>query len=296
MKSINEQAKNEISIIGKLLDVTTAAGKLNDGRAYERANLTVRVTQEYGGREETSEVPVSMFAAQFTSRGTPNPAYKTIQDLKTMQTAQNVGYDDADRIRISGATLRENAFVSRNGTLVDGWQLNASFANKTNKKDCATFATDIFIMDMHAEEDRDGDSTGRLVIKGGIVQYGGRLDVIEFIVENPTAVDYIERNWNINDTVSCVGFIRVTSVEVSAAANDSSWGESIPQTTTRYVRELIITNGDDTGKDEDFAYDATEIKKAFNVRKANLEQLQIDAKNVASKKSAVQSASKYDWE
>ena len=150
MKSINEQAKNEISIIGKLLDVTTAAGKLNDGRAYERANLTVRVTQEYGGREETSEVPVSMFAAQFTSRGTPNPAYKTIQDLKTMQTAQNVGYDDADRIRISGATLRENAFVSRNGTLVDGWQLNASFANKTNKKDCATFATDIFIMDMHA--------------------------------------------------------------------------------------------------------------------------------------------------
>lgn len=295
MKAITEQANNKINIVGKLLDVTAATGTLSDGRAYDRATLTVRVNQTYGNRTEVSEIPVSMFATQFTSRGTPNPAYKSLQDVKHMKTAQNVGFDDADTVRISGATIRENAFVTRTGQLVDSWQLNASFVNLTKLTDVASFAMDIFIMDMHPETDRDGDTTGRLIIKGGIVQYGGKLDVIEFIVEQPEAVDYIERNWNINDTVSVVGRIRITSVEEKNSGANSSWGEDIPQTTTRFVRELIITKGDDEGKEEDLAYDAADIKKAFNTRKASLEQLQIVAKN-NTKTSAAAAPSKYSWE
>ena len=41
-------------------------------------------------------------------------------------------------------------------------------------------------------------------------------------------------------------------------------------------------------------YDPAEIKKAFNIRKAKMEQLQIDAKQ--NTKSAVKPAGKYDWE
>ena len=47
----------------------------------------------------------------------------------------------------------------------------------------------------------------------------------------------------------------------------------MPDTTTRMIRELIITKGDDEGKEEDFAYDPAEIKKGFNARKAEIEQL-----------------------
>lgn len=297
MKAITEQANNKINIVGKLLDVTPASGTLSDGRAYERATITVRVNQTYGNRTEVSEIPVSMFATQFTQRGTPNPAYKSLQDIKHMKTAQNVGFEDADTVRLSGATISENVFVTRTGQLVDGWQLRASFANTTNMSDVASFALDIFIMDMHPETDRDGDTTGRLIIKGGIVQYGSKLDVIEFIVEQPESVDYIERNWNINDTVSVVGRIRVTSIEKKSSGANSSWGEDIPETTTTFVRELIITKGDDEGKEEDFAYDAADIKKAFNVRKANIEQLQINAKNTAAKAAnGPQVTSKYSWE
>ncbi len=295
MKEITAQANNKITIVGKLLDVVTATGNLSDGRPYERATLTVRTVQTYNGREEVSEVPVSMFATQFTSRGTPNPAYKSIQDLKTMKTAQNVGFEDADTVRVSGANIRENNFVSKSGQLISGWQINGSFINTTAMASSATFSIDIFIMDMHPEEDNEGDSTGRLVIKGGIVQYGGRLDVVEFVVERPETVDYIERNWNINDTVTVVGRIRVTSVEEKHSGANSSWGEDIPTTTTRYLRELIITSGDDSGKEEEFAYDPVEIKKAFNIRKAGIEQLQLDAKKAASK-PAQATTSKYSWE
>ena len=96
MKNILEQAMNKVNVVGKLLDANVADGTLSDGRKYLRANLTVRVTQTYGGKEETSEIPVSMFAGQFTNSNKPNPGYKQIHSLMEMKTAQNVGYDNAD--------------------------------------------------------------------------------------------------------------------------------------------------------------------------------------------------------
>lgn len=295
MKSITEQATNKINIVGKLLDTTFNHGVTKTGAPYERANLTVRVTQTYNGQEEVSEIPIGMFASQFTSKGTPNPAYKSLQDLKEMKTAQNVGFDAADTIRITNATLRENNFVSKSGQLINGWQVNASFVNKGSTADVASFVVDIFIMDMHDEVDRDGDPTGRLVIKGGLVQYGGKLDVLEFIVEGAEKVDYIQRNWEINQTVTAKGRIRVTSVEEKSSGREGSWGEDIPEVSTRMIRELVISTGSDEGKEEEFSYDPTDIKKAFNVRKAEIEQLQIDARQSAAKPAAA-SASKYNWE
>lgn len=295
MKEITQQALNEITVIGKLLDVTTATGTTQDGQPYERANFTIRATHTYNGREETSEIPLSMFATQFTKRGTPNPAYANLQTLKTLKTVQNVGWNEADTVRVTRANLRENAFVTKSGQLINGWQINASFINQTNMQDIASFSLDIFIMDMHPEEDKEGDPTGRLIVKGGLVQYGGKLDVIEFVVENPTTVDHIERFWEVNDTVHCVGRIRVTSMEEKRSGKNSGWGEDIPETSTRYVRELVITFGDDEGKEEEFAYDPTDIKKAFNVRKANIEQMQLNTKK-APAPAAQPAASKYSWE
>lgn len=297
MRDINIQANNKVNIVGKLLDATFNTGTLSDGRAYERATVTIRVTQTYGGQTETSEIPVSMFATQYTTKGGLNPAYKSIQDLKAMKTAQNVGLEEAANIRMTGASLRENAFVSRTtGQLITGWQLNGSFISTTSMADVASFSTDIFIMDMRPEEDREGETTGRLIIKGGVVQYGGKLDILNFIVEQPEAVEYIERNWNVNDTVSIVGRIRVTSREEPSSGASSSWGEDIPDTTTRYVRELILTKGDDQPKDEEFAYDPADIKKAFNVHQANLQQLQVDAKSAKPKAAKVEATpDKYSW-
>ena len=65
---------------------------------------------------------------------------------------------------------------------------------------------------------------------------------------------------------------------------------------------MIITTGDDECKEEEFAYDPVEIKKAFNERKAAIEQLQIDARAKAPKQgagsaNAVETTNKkYDWE
>ena len=300
MKSINVMSNNKINVVGKLMDATFGSGTLTtDGRYYERATFTVRVNQTYGGREEISEIPVSVFATQYTKNNTLNPGFDNIQTLKNMKTVQNFGEAEADSVRISRATIRENNFVSRSGQLISGWQLNTNFINSTKgMKDIASFDIDIFIMDMQDEVDREGDPTGRMIIKGGVVQYNGALDVLEFIVESPDNVEYLRRNWNVNDTVNVGGRIRVTSVEENRPSSSSSWGEDIPETSTRMVRELIITRGSDEPFEEDFAYDPTEIRKAFNVRKANIEQLQINAtsKPTAPKAATAAPASKYSWE
>lgn len=295
MKSVQIQAGNKINLCGKLMDVAFGNGKLSDGRPYERATVTVRATQTYGGKEETSDVQVGMFATEYTSTGKPNPAWKSIMDLKHMNTAQNVGIDAAAHVRMTGATLSENNFVSRTGQLINGWQIRGSFINEAKLSDVASFVTDIFIMNMHDEVDRENDTTGRLVIKGGIVQYGGKLDVVDFIVEAPDTVEYISRNWKVGDTVTVKGRIRVTSQEEEVQS--SGWGEDVPDTTTRFVRELIITTGDDEGKEEEFAYDPAEIKKAANDRKAMIEQMQINARKVAPKQGAGSAnTTNYDWE
>ena len=300
MKSISIQAGNKINLAGILMDVAPGEGKLSDERPYKRATVTIRVTQTFGGKTETSDIQVGMFATEFTSTGKQNPAWKSLKDLELMKSAQKVGIENASHVRLTGATLQENNFVSRNGQLISGWQIRGSFINEAKVSDVASFITDIFIMSMDDEVDRSGETTGRLKIKGGIVQYGGKLDVVDFIVEEPDTVEYISRNWEVNGTITVRGRIRVLTQEEEVQSG--GWGEDVPDTTTKFVRELIITKGDDECKEEDLSYDPVEIKKAFIDRKAAIEQMQINARQSAPKQgagsaNAVEASSKkYDWE
>lgn len=299
MKDINVQATNKMNLVGKLMNVDFGEGKLSDGREYKRATVTIRVNQPVDGKEEMSEIPIGFFATPYTSSGKQNPAYKSLVELRELKTAQNVGIDAADQVRITSGVLSENNFVSRNGNLINGFQIRGSFISTAKLSDIASFTTEIFIMDMHDEVDKEGDPTGRLVVRGGIVQYGGKLDVLDFIVEAPDKVEFVSRNWEPNTTQLVKGRVRVTSQEVSTGGGTGSWGEDLPDTTTTYVRELIITGGEDTAKDEDFSYDPVEIKKAFNQRKAMIEQMQIDARSRTKNQGGSGSnsdAKKYEWE
>lgn len=296
-KRIDEAGLNKVNVVGKLVDIAINHGtSTTDGRNWESAKMTLRVTQSYGGREETSDIPVSIFAYQYTNQKKLNPGWTQLQALKTLNSAQTVGINEAATVRLSSANIRENNFPSRSGQVINGWQISGSFAGAVvNMAETASFALEIYIMDMQPEEDRDSEPTGRLLIKGAVVQYGQKLDVLNFIVEQPDNVQYIEKHWEINSTVMIKGRIRVTTAE--AAPAETSWGEDVPETSVRTVRELIITTGDDEPRDEDMAYDSDDIKKLYQERKARLEQMQIDAQHKSSGASAnvTTTASKYSW-
>lgn len=279
MKDLTNIAENKVAIVGKLLNVSFSSGKIkNNGMPYERVDMMIRVSQTFGGREETSDILVPMFAPQFTKEGKTNPGFENLQTLKTMKTAQNYGYENADTIRIGKGSIEENYYVNKQGQLVDGWRLRTSFIGFGKGPQAATFSVEMFIMKMIEEVDREGETTGRLIIKGAIPQWGSRLDVIDFIVENPESVDYISRNWEEGNTVHVVGRIRITTKEEPHSVETGSWGEDIPQTSTRSIHELIITKGSDEGYEEDEAYDPVEIRKGYNARKADRDQKLLEAK------------------
>ena len=304
MRDIKQiQSKNEVNIVGKLLSLQTRSGKTGAGTPYESVTALVRVNQDIEGKNETHEIQQSIFASPYTNSGKANPIWENLKRLKEMKTAENVGIDEADTVRLTKGNIQENYYVARNGQLYDNWQIRGAFASKggENTSSLATFNVEIFILDMRDEVNSEGDNTGRMIVRGGIVQYGGKLDVVEFIVEAPDKVDYLQRNWEVNKTVRANGRIRVTVQENGAApTKTSSWGETVPETSSRIVRELIITGGDDEPLEDDFAYDPVDIKKAFNERKALMEQKQVEAKQASAKASApaakAAKAAKYDWE
>ena len=303
MKSINEQAKNTVNLVGKVVDATFRSGNTKLNQPYESCTLTIRVTQEYHGREETSDIQVSDFVTKFTKQNKPNPFYESFQSLKDLKTIQTHGEGEADTVSVGRmCSISENNFVSRNGQLIHGWSLNTRTITRAKAQEVGTFDLDIFIFDMHDEMNHEGEPTGRFIVKGGLVQYGGSIDVLEFVWEEPDEINYVQRNWNINDTVNIRGRIRVTSEETKAT-HSGGWGEDIPETTTRMVRELVACTGSEGAFEEDFAYDPADIKRAMNERKARLEQLQVDAQQKAKSvpkaeaaTTAAPSSKRYDWE
>lgn len=296
-KEITTQAENKVSIIGKLLNVNIRKGKAREtGVDYASVTYEVRVRQSYEGHEEVSDVMVENTANMLIQKGPKagqvNPAYENIVNMEKFATAKNAGIDAADTVVITRGELVDNTYVSKqSGKVIPQRRVRASFcarANNPEAEDIASFRADIFIMSMTDEVDSEGAETGRLLIKGGLVGYGGRLGVLEFVVEDPGKVDFIRRTYEENQTGSFVGRIRDCVKNVVAKKTTGSWGEDIPDNAPTAIHELIITGGAEMPYEEDFAYDPTDIRKAFNVRKAMLEQKleESRARAEASKKQA----------
>ena len=320
-RSIDTPAQNSVVINGSLLGFELRDGKTSAAKGakpYRGANATIRVNQYYNGKEEISEIPVSFIAMRHKKDGTNNLVYDTLGGYSTeYKTAERHGIENATKVNINGrrgnGALSENMFAdSRNPeTVISSWNINASFLNEArgqaagNSGDCATFDAEIFIFGLDREVTAEGEETGRLKIRGGLVKYGGKVDCLDFFVENPTAIDFIERNYNQNDTAHFVGRIRFTS-ETITRQSENTWGESIPQTTTRKKRELIITGPgighEDGPNEEENSYNPEDIRVAMADRNTLKEQKKIEARAKAKTGKAAPAAATssaaptYDWE
>lgn len=311
-KNIETPAVNVVSIRGTLMDYAMKDGVTKGNRAYRRVNTSVRVKQFYNGKEEISEIPVDMIANKVKKDGTSNRVYEGYaENSRNFEPATRVGADKATIVSCSGnrnARLKENIYVPK-GTSEEvhsNWQVSSTFMNQAfgtsdSETDYATFDVELFIFNMDREINSIGEETGRLVIRGGIVQYGRKIDVLPFYVEDASAIDYIERNYEINDTARFVGRLRYTS-ETTTYVSENTWGESIPTTSSKKKRELIITGpgvGCENGPyEEEQAYDPAEIRVLMADRTARCEQAKIEARTQAKAKTTAETTMQttYSWE
>ena len=272
------QAENKVFIEGILSEIDivertyTKDGVQNNALAGQ---IKVRVEQKINGVDKILEIPVHVFVNEMTKKGTKNPAYESIDTVRRefISIASGAGVEGADRIRISGASIQMNEYWADENRLSSYPRINASFVQRVKRDEFtpkAQFSTELVVSKMINEVDKDGVETGRLKVEGILPQYGGRVDVVPFIAENPNVVDAITQYWQPKDTVKVSGKLNFSST-VEIYTEEQGFGEPIEKKRTINVSELVITGGSQTPLEGEFAFDEEEVKNALAERKARLE-------------------------
>lgn len=289
------QAENKVTIEGILSEISVREGEFKSNKTgtmmpYLSGEIKIRVNQEINKIMTEMEVPVTFFASKYTNAGSENSAYKSINELRTNFTslAAADASHPADRIKITGGSIKENLFAGRNGNVISTPIINASFFNKAKGENSeATFQQVICIGGKTEEVDAEGELTGALIIKGIVPQYGGKVDVISYRVVAQDAIDHINANWNVGDTVKIKGRINFTS-KVETHTEEVGFGEPIVENRTITVKELLITGGSACGFEGDMAFDSSDIATALQERQERIASIKSSASapKAAPKKNA----------
>ena len=294
-----ESKENSVKIEGILSEIDLEAGSYNkDGKTFEKigGSIKVRVNQMLNGAEVELDIPVYMFANKLTNKGTPNPAYASIERvMNEYKSIAAVGIDAADRVRITGANIRMNEYYGQGDKLNSYPRINASFVTKVTDMSKynpeATFSAIFAIGSMGYETDKDGvEVADRYKIRGIMPQYGGSVDVIDFFATSPNVIDAVSSYWEQGDTVKINGKLNFTS-KTEEKLVEVDFGEPRVERKTISVSELIITGGSQTPLEGDFAFDMDEIQTALEARQARLAELKSKAK-AKDTKSAPKAAPK----
>lgn len=280
------QAENKVEIEGILSEINLEKKvSKKDNSEFIGGTITVRVEQKIGDEMKTLEIPVHMFSKKFKNDGGENPVYKSMETIIDHYVSiAAAGVDEADRIRITSGDIRMNSYWATPDKFVEFPRINASFVNRIRKDECspkARFTTEFVVTSVVEEMNREGEPTGRLMLKGTIPVYGGRVDVVPFYASNPSVVNAVQSYWEVGDTVKAVGKLNF-STETTTYLEEVDFGEPIERSRTVNVSELIITGGSQTPLEGERAFDKNEISAALANRKAYIEQLK-DEKAASSK-------------
>lgn len=271
------QSTNTVTITGVLKELDIEEKTTSDGRNYVQGKATIRVDQEISGKMVENDIPIKMFSMRLKKDGTQNSVYDGIvrmaNDFTSMAASENPAL--ASKVLITSGRIEENNWLDKQtGAPRSGFQISSNFMKKANLDDeqTATFELSGVIGNISDEIDKDGEETGRLLVKFIVIGYQGKADVITLIAENPVAVNHIRSNWEKGDTVSLTGIINMT-YKVVHWEEEQGFGEPIKRSRTESRRELIITGGSPCGLDEELSYDSDSIKLALDERTARIAAL-----------------------
>lgn len=286
MLNIKEaQSTNVVEISGILSQLEVEQKKTADGRNYASAKATIKVDQEIGGKMVENEIPVKLFSMELKSDGKVSKIYTGILEMRDKFTSLAALPDDekdkASKVVITSGQLKENIWVDPNsGQVRTGFEIDSNFMNAPRQgaefEPGARFELSGVIMDTTRETDANQEETGRLKVNVAVVGWTGkdgvtRVDVIDLIAASDSAVNFIESNWEKGDTVNINGAISFNQ-STKVWYEEQGFGEPIKRTKTQTRKELIILGGSPSGLEEEYSYDANDIKAGLAARAARVEE------------------------
>lgn len=285
---MKKPSQNEFNVVGVLNEINVKEGtspKTND--QYISIDLTVRVDQEVNGRATENIIPISLYSARH-KKGTQelNVNYDRLvgykDNLISLGSVDKGEEHRASRVAIQ-SEIRENSYYSKTGKLVNGWRLSTNFINnqRASDEEGATFVVTGVVAKKYRETDKEGNETGKLIIKLCVITYNGTANVIDFCAYGPKA-DFIDEHWQKGDTVKCAGYIVLTN-KIIEEKEETGFGDPIITQHTVFDRELVIDRGCGEGLSDAYAYDADDIKVSLDKRQAYLATLEENMKRGATR-------------
>lgn len=287
-------ALNEVSIEGILSEVKLQEGTGKNNEPVIFGEYKIKTTNTIDGVETVCEIPIRVYQSKITKNKKENPAYNTaLTIMKDYVSIAAGGEEKATCVRLSenSTSLQENFFLSKTtNNMVFSSGIRASFVNKINKENMtpgARFKAVVVIGDLIDEINKDGEETGRLILKGILPQWGGRVDVIDFVVSNKKVIEHIRNNWEKGNTVLIGGYINYSST-VKTVTEENTFGEPMISKSTQSVREYVITGGhEEPLTEEEGAYSPEDIAEALQERQQRIEKAKEKNKETESKPSHI---------
>lgn len=298
---MKNQCDNIVEIEGVLKELDIERKTTNDGRDYISGTAIIGVEQEVKGRGTvTEEIPVRMFSMRLKKDGTENGIYSSIarmsEELVSMAAADRP--EMADTVSITSGRLEENVWIDQStGMPRSNWQISTSFMRKkkkdftdANSQKAKFEMTCVIGNDIADELDKNGEPTGRLLMKAIVVGWQGKTDILDIFIESEQAKAHVQQYWNKGDTVRIAGYIVVTQ-KTTTYEEQMGFGENIVRTRTQKCQELILSSGSTSALEEDISYSPEDIKKGLEMRANRIEEM----KNKQEAKKTVNKASMSDF-
>jgi len=253
-----------------------------------RGDIIVKVVAPVvkNGPEVESYVACRFFHKKLTNAGNENPAYTSLAKvLESGKSIAAVGEADADCISIRGARLQMNEYYTPDGRFVSFPVINGSFANiisRANMVPQAKADVTVVVDKMIHETDKDGVETGKLILTGVTLGYGGWADVLPFVTENPQYIAALEATYKHGDPINIsakLNFSSTTTVEYE----EVEIGDPIERVRTKRVSEIVISAVKSADNIMD-TFTADDIREGLEKRNARNEE----KKNRAGKASTTE--------
>lgn len=259
------EAQNTVHIEGIVKEVRIEEGSLPapDGRELIKGEVDIAV-------DENSVHTVNMFSFKL-KKGT-NDINAIYKGIKTIQTELNEG----DKVRVTQGKVSLNEYIGQDDKLKSYPKIDSNFINRIKDGEDfepkATFSLDMMVANVK-EETKDGEETGRAIIKGYVPMYNGSVIPFEVVVANPHAVNYVTGNYEKGLTVSVHGKI-VNQVVVTKRQVEVGFGEPQEKIERKTTREYLVEGGSAPLEEDDKnAFSPELVKKALVEREAYIQKM-----------------------
>lgn len=255
------QSTLKASVEGIVSEVALEKGKSKNDPNVDNISGTITVRTD---KDSSNFIRFMVNVNAKTKNGDDNKTYPGIETvMNEYKSIAAVGEDEADRVRVRGDI---NLFRGQDGRDQVGYKSNFFTRVTHDYEPHAEFEVETYISSITPEMDRDGDETGRMVVKGWSVTYQG-VEPITMIAPKELA-DAVESTFDVGQTALFYGDIinsrveKVTEIPVAI-------GKPKQRVETTYKNELIITGASEPyeeGVSKEAPYSAESIKLAIQER------------------------------